>query len=62
MKGMNTRMPVESVRKLPLTGKVVKQILDKIEFEWALPSNAYEMKRMLTMVAAYIATTYTYSL
>ena len=62
IKGMKTRMPVSSWRNLPLTGKVVKRILDKIEFKWALPFTDSKEKRRLVMAAAYIATTYTYSL
>ena len=61
-KGMKARMPVATARNLPLTGTVVKRILDKIEFEWALQSTSQKEKRKLTMVAAYIATTYAYSL
>ena len=62
VKGMKARMPVATARNLPLTGQVVKRILDKIEFEWALPTNIQKEKRKLRMVAAYISTTYTYSL
>ena len=59
---MKARMPVATARNLPLTGVVVKRILDKIEFKWALPTTSQSEKRNLTMVAAYIATTYSYSL
>ena len=62
VRGMKARMPVATARNLPLTGIVVKRILDKIEFEWALPTTSKSDKRKLTMVAAYVATTYSYSL
>ena len=55
-------MPVATERNLPLTGIVVKPILDKIEFEWALPTTSAQEKRKYTMVAAYVTTTYSYSL
>ena len=62
VKGMKTRMPVESSRNLPLLGPVVKRILDEIEFEWSLPHTIEDRKRMLVMTAGYIAVTYSYSL
>ena len=62
VKGMKARMPVATERNLPLTGMVVKRILDKIEFEWALPTISPQEKRKITMIAAYVATTYAYSL
>ena len=62
VRGMKTRMPVASARNLPLTGPIVKRILDRMEFDWALPTTSEKDRRMLTMVAGYIATTYTYSL
>ena len=62
VKGMKTRMPVESARNLPLLGPVVKRILDEIEFEWVLPYTTNKRKRILTMVTGYIAVTYAYSL
>ena len=62
VRGMKARMPVSTARNLPLTGIVVKRLLDKIEFEWALPTTSQSDKRKLTMVAAYVATTYSYSL
>ena len=62
VKGMKARMPVATERNLPLTGIVVKRILDKIEFEWALPTISSQEKRKITMIAAYVATTYAYSL
>ena len=62
VKGMKTRMPVESARNLPLLGPGVKRILDEIEFEWALPYTTNKRKRILTMVAVYISITYAYSL
>ena len=61
-RGMKARMPVATARNLPLTGPVVKRILDRIEFDWALPTTSEKERRQLTMIAAYIATTYTYSL
>ena len=62
VKGMKTRMPVESSRNLPLLGPVVNCILNEIEFEWALPHTDPKRKRMLTMVAGYVSVTYAYSL
>ena len=62
MKGVKARMPVDSEQNLALSGKVVKRILDKIEFKWALPFTPLKEKRLLTMVAGYIVVTYTYSL
>ena len=62
VRGMKARMPVDTARNLPLTGLVVKRISDKIEFEWALPTTSSSDKRRLTMVAAYVAITYSYSL
>eukprot|EP00957_Ditylum_brightwellii_P085002 6463315-Ditylum_brightwellii.AAC.1 len=55
-------MPVDTEINLPLLGTVVKRILDVIEYEWALPITLSKVKRLLTMVAGYIAVTYTYSL
>ena len=61
-RGMKARMPIASARNLPLTGPIVKRILDRIEFDWALPTTSEKDRRILTMVAGYIVTTYTYSL
>ena len=61
-RGMKARMPIATARNLPLTGPVVKRILDRIEFDWALPTTSEKDRRMFTMVAGYIATTYSYSL
>ena len=55
-------MPVESSRKLPLVGSVVNWVLDEIELEWALHFTPAPIKRMLAMVAGYMATTYAHSL
>ena len=41
---------------------MVKRLLDEIELEWALHFTPAPRKRILTMVAGYIATTYAYSL
>ena len=62
VKGMKTRMPVESSRNLPLLGPVVKRLLDEIEFEWSLPHTTEDRKRILAMTAGYMAVTYSYSL
>ena len=62
VKGMRSRMPEESERNLPLGGLVVQRLLEEMEFEWALPHTTAQRQRQLTMTAAYIAVTYTFSL
>ena len=61
IQGMKARMPVATARNLPLTGPAVRRILDEIEFDWVLPTTSEHQKRLLTMVAAYVAVTYTCS-
>ena len=62
VKGMKARMPVESARNLPLTGPVVRRVLEEIEFEWVTSNEDPHRKRLLAMAGGYIATTYSYSL
>ena len=47
VRGMKARMPVDTARNLPLTGLVEKRILDKMEFEWALPTTSSRDKENL---------------
>ena len=62
VRGMKSRMPVESLRNLPLSGLVVRRLLDVIESEWVEPSTPAARTRLLAMVGAYISLTYSYSL
>ena len=60
--GMKARMPSKTKRNKPLTGALVKLILDIIEAEWCHAETLPVRKRLLCMCAGYIAVTYAYSL
>ena len=58
-KRMKARMSVETKRNLPLVGKAAGSIMEVIEFELALLDDNDPKRHLLSMVAAYIAITYT---
>ena len=55
-------MPSKTMRNKPLSGALVKLILDSIEAEWRQDDTVPWRKHSLCMCAGYIATTYAYSL
>ncbi len=60
--GMKVRMPAMTKQNKPITGRLVKAILDRIEAEWIDPDTTDERRRLLTMCGGYISVTYGYSL
>ncbi len=60
--GLKARMPHISKRNKPITSVMVNYVLDALELEWSDRAVLPERRRIVLMTAAYIATTFGYSL
>ena len=62
VKGMEARMPQDSMRNLPMTGDLVLHVLSELELEWLDICTMPERKRWVLMLAAYLSVVYGLSL